>query len=157
MPDTTGKPVFLYVTYIAVPPQMVWEAITTSAFTTRFFFGRSVESDWKQGSPWTLRMPDGRPDVEGRVVVSEPPHRLHLTWRVVWIPEMADLPETLVTWEIEAVGEVSRLTVCEFHGGPMEEKYLEGGRKGWPMILSGLKTLLETGKALDLATPGAPG
>jgi uncharacterized protein YndB with AHSA1/START domain len=152
----TDKPGFVYVTYIAAPAEKVWEAITASAFTTRYFFGRSIESDWKAGSPWRLVKPDGESDVEGKVLVAEPPHRLHVSWRVVWIPEMASLPETRVTWEIEPVGEVCRLTVSEFHGGPIPEQYLEGGRRGWPMILAGLKTLLETGKPLELPTPKAP-
>ncbi len=149
------KPGFVYVTYIAAPAEKIWEAITTSAFTMRYFFGRSIESDWRTGSPWRLIKPDGASDVEGTVLLAEPPHRLHVSWRVA-AEAMKDLPETKVTWEIEPVGEACRLTVCEFHGGPIPEQYLEGGRRGWPMILAGLKTLLETGKPLQLPTPQPP-
>lgn len=151
-----AKPGFVYVTYIAASAEKVWEAITASAFTTRYFFGRSIESDWKTGSPWRLVKPDGQIDVEGEILLAEPPHRLHVSWRVVWVEAMKDLPETKVTWEIEPVGDACRLTVSEFHSGPVPEQFLEGGRRGWPMILAGLKTLLETGKPLDLPTPGPP-
>lgn len=145
----------VYVIYIAAAPEAVWEALTSSAFTTRYFFGRSVESDWQTGSPWLLRKPDGSVDVEGVVRDSAPPRKLVLTWRVAWMP---DLPPCVVTYEIEpaAGGGAVRLTMTESNPTPIPARLLEGGRKGWPLILSGLKTLLETGRALDIAVPAPP-
>lgn len=152
--DLTGEST-IYVIYIAAAPGKVWDALTSSEFTTRYFFGRSVESDWKQGSPWVLRMPDGRIDVKGEVRESDPPRRLVVTWNVDWIEPRP--PECIVSYDIEDVGGgVVRLTMTEAHPTPIPRAWLEGGRKGWPMILSGLKSLLETGKALSMPVPQPP-
>jgi len=145
----------VYVIYIAAAPEKVWEALTSSEFTTKYFFGRSVESEWKQGSPWILRMPDGRVDVKGEVRESDPPRKLMVTWNVDWLEPK--LPECIVSYEIEPVGEnLVRLTMTEAHPTPIPAHLLEGGRKGWPMILSGLKSLLETGRALAIPVPRPP-
>jgi uncharacterized protein YndB with AHSA1/START domain len=145
----------VYITYIAATPERVWAALTASAFTTRYFFGRSVESDWKKGSPWLLRKPDGAVDVRGEVIESDPPRRLKVSWNIDW--SETKLPECFVTYDIEALGEkLVRLTMTEAHPTPIPAELLEGGRTGWPMILSGLKSLLETGTALDIPVPKPP-
>ena len=145
----------IYTIYIAASAEQVWKGLTESGFTTRYFFGRSVESDWSRGSPWLLRMPDGRIDVEGTVRTSEPPHRLELSWNVAWLTPK--LPECFVTYTIEAAGDgVTRLTMTETHPTPIPAALLEGGRQGWPMILSGLKSVLETGTGLKIAVPKPP-
>lgn len=146
----------VYVTYIAATPERVWEALTSAEYTARYFFGRRIESDWKEGSAWTLWMPDGRADVSGRVLRADPPRLLSVSWRVEWIPELRDLPESIVTYTLEPLGDVVRLTMEEAHPTPIPEELLEGGRQGWPMILSALKTLLETGRPLQLAVPEPP-
>lgn len=69
---------------------------------------------------------------------------LSVTWHVEWLEEYRHLPENLVTFQLDPLGEVVRLTTTESHQEPMDEKILEGGRRGWPVILSGLKSLLET-------------
>jgi uncharacterized protein YndB with AHSA1/START domain len=95
--------------------------------------------------------------VTGEVRESDPPRQLVVSWRVTGMPEFKDLPESIVSYEIEAVGEsVVRLTMTEAHPTPIPAYLLAGGRKGWPMILSGLKSLLETGKPLVLSTPQPP-
>jgi len=149
-------PNFVYVIYIASTPEKVWDALTTSEFTTRFFFGHTVESDWQVGSPWLLRMPDGRVGVAGEVLEADRPRRLKLSWTVVWVEEMAGLPPTHITYDIEPVGEVVRLTMTQANDFEPKPEHLEGGRHGWPIILSGLKSLLETGKPLDMPTPKPP-
>jgi uncharacterized protein YndB with AHSA1/START domain len=147
----------IYVTYIASTPQKVWAALTSSEFTRQYFFGRAVESDWNTGSPWNLRKPDGSVDVRGIVRESDPPRKLVVSWLVDSRPEFKDLPEAIVSYEIESVGSaVVRLTMTESHPTPIPAYLLEGGRRGWPMILSGLKSLLETGKPLDIPVPQAP-
>ncbi len=146
----------VYVTYIAAAPQQVWAALTSSEFTTQYFFGRSVESDWKAGSPWILRKPDGTADVKGVVRESSPPDKLALSWNVD-TPPFKDLPECVVTYMIELVGDqVVRLMMTEEHPTPIPAYLLEGGRRGWPMILSGLKSLLETGRPLNIPVPQSP-
>lgn len=145
----------VYVIYIAATAEKVWEALTSSAFTTQYFFGRSIESDWTVGASWKLRKPDGNNDVSGRVITSDPPRKLEISWNVDWVEPK--LPECFVTYEIETVGDaLVRLTMTEAHPTPIEAHLLEGGRKGWPMILSGLKSLLETGRALPIPTPQPP-
>ncbi len=154
MNDLTNEST-VYVTYIASTPEKVWAALTSSEFTARYFFGRSVESDWTEGSPWVLRMPDGRVDVKGVVREARRPNKLSVTWNVDWIEPKP--PECFVTYEIEDTGNgVVRLTMIEEHPTAIPRAWLEGGRKGWPMILSGLKSLLETGQPLGLPTPMPP-
>ena len=158
MPDmnlTTESTV--YALYVGAAPAKVWEALTSSEFTPKYFFGRRAESEWTAGSAWLLRRPDGAVDVEGVVRESDPPRRLVLTWRAVGMVAMKELPVAVVTYEIEPVGdEAVRLTMTEAHPTPIPAFLLEGGRRGWPMILSGLKTLLETGRPLELQTPEPP-
>jgi uncharacterized protein YndB with AHSA1/START domain len=145
------KPSFVYVIYIAAPAEKVWRALTQGEFTRQYFFGRRMQSEWKVGANWALMMEDGRVDSGGKVRECEPPRRLAISWRVEWLEEFRKLPEAVVTFDIEPVGEAMRLTVSQFHPQPIDEKYLEGGRQGWPAILSGLKSLLETGKPLKIA------
>jgi uncharacterized protein YndB with AHSA1/START domain len=147
----------IYVTYIAAAPDKVWAALTQSEFTTQYFFGRSIESDWERGSTWLLRMPDRRVDVRGEVRESDPPRRLVVSWIVEWNEALRKLPESIITYEIEPVGNgVVRLTMTEAHPTPIPAYLLEGGRRGWPMVLSGLKSLVETGKPLDIPVPPQP-
>ncbi len=93
-------------------------------------------------------MEDGRIDSYGYVLESDPPKRFAITWRVEWLADFRQLPESQVTFQIDKLGNVVRLTVSEFHHPNLNDKYVDGGRKGWPIILSGLKSLLETGQSL---------
>ncbi|HVY57002.1 MAG TPA: SRPBCC family protein [Xanthobacteraceae bacterium] len=141
----------VYVIYIADTPEKVWLALTDPAFTGQYFFGRAVEIEPHAGGRFALRLPDGRIDVTGAVVEWTPPRRLAVTWTVDGVPEMRDLPACLVTYAIEPAGESVRLTMTEAHQWDVPDGLLAGGRAGWPAILSSLKSLLETGKALAIA------
>src|SRR5258708_35553214 len=108
----------VYVTYIATTPEKLWAALTSSEFTRQYFFNRTVESDWKKGSPWILRMPDGRVDVKGEVRESDPPRRLVVSWNVDWIEPKP--PGCFVTYEIEPVAaNLLRLTMTATHPSPL--------------------------------------
>ena len=158
MTDTAKfKPKTVYVTYIAATRERVWQALTDPDFTRQYFVGRTIEIEPKAGGNFILRMPDGRVDVKGKVVEWSPPRRLAVTWTVDWIPEMRDLPACLVTYDIEQAGEAVRLTMTEAHQWDVPDALLEGGRSGWPAILSSLKSVLETGcpLALKLEPPKA--
>ena len=144
----TEKPSSVFVTHIVTTPEKLWEALTNGGVTKEYFFGRRMESDWTVGSPWKLVMEDDRIDCQGKVLESHPPRYLALTWHVEWMEELRRLPEAVVTFQIDPLGDVARLTVSEFHPDGIDPKYVEGGRRGWPIILSGLKTLLETGHSL---------
>lgn len=147
----------VYVTYIATTPEKCWEAVTTSAFTKLYFFGRSIESDWRIGGDIVYRTPDGTVDVQGKILECDPPHYVRFTWHVEMIPELSHLPDSIVSYRIERAGEnVVRFTMTEEHPAPLDERLLEGGRWGWPLILSGLKSVLETGKMFKADPPGPP-
>ncbi len=144
----TEQPSSVFVIYIATTPERVWESLTNGKVTKQFFFGRHMQSDWKVGSPFKLLMEDRRIDTQGKVLECDPPRRLAVTWHVEWMEEFRHLPEAIVRYQIDPLGDVVRLTVCEFHPDGIDPKCIEGGRRGWPIILSGLKTLLETGRPL---------
>jgi len=141
-------PKTVYVTYIAAAPEKVWAALTEAEFTQRYFFGYAVEIDLRVGGSFILRMQDGRVGVAGKVVECDPPRRLSVTWRVESSEDMRKLPECLVTYEIDALGDAVRLTMSESHQWDVPDEILSGGRMGWPLILSSLKSFLETGKPI---------
>ncbi len=158
---TMIKPQFVYVTYIKTTPEKLWQALTDSSFTRRYW-GVELESDWKVGSPvLTQAVPGGQlRDLEQVVLESDPPRRLSYSWHN-YQPEHAEMfdwtdevfaelvkeKRSKVTFEIEPVGSMVKLTVIHDDFGP-DSEMLKGVSEGWPAILSGLKTLLETGEPL---------
>ena len=142
-------PDVVYNIFIRTTPQKVWDALTQSAFTTQYFFGRTVESDWKKGSSWKLLFPDGRTDVEGVVLESDARRLLKVTWRVNWLDE-PKLGHALITYEIQQHGEIVQLTMTQHIESAIPRKYIKAGQMGWGAIFSSLKSMLETGKALDI-------
>lgn len=144
------KPKTVYVTYIASTPEKVWDALTRPEFTTQYFAGFAVDVEPKQGGAFFLRYPDGRVHISGRVIEWAPPRRFSCTWLIEGMPDFQGLPESLVTYEIEQAGGAVKLTMTEAHFWAVPDEVLAGGRSGWPAILSSLKSVLETGKALDI-------
>lgn len=141
------KPLTVYTIYIASTPDKVWEALTSAAFSKQYFFGNAVEVEPRLGGAFIVRTPDGALHISGEVLAYDPPRKLSVTFNVNW-PELVEkLGPTLVTYEIEQVGDAVRLTMSEGHDRPLSDDILSGGRTGWPVILSGLKSLLETGEA----------
>ena len=139
---------FVYVTYIRTTPARLWEALLKPEFTRQYWFGVALDSDWKVGSSWKMTHPDGTVTDAGEVLESDPPNRLVLKWRNEF-PEMKPEGYTRCTFEICEAGEQTKLQVV--HEIDMDNsKTIASVTNGWPMVLSGLKTLLETGKALDL-------
>jgi len=137
--------------YIRTTPERLWEAITDPIIRTKYQFGASVESDWTVGSRYRLGHPAGaRPLIEGENLVVERPSRLVQTMHALWGPDADRAGTSRVTWEIEPVGDSCRLTVVHDQLPADAPAELYGG---WPMILSGLKTWLETGQILT--TPGS--
>ncbi len=146
--DAQFKPNTVYVIYIASTPEKVWAALTSPDFTRQYFFGHAIEIEPRKSGRFLLRTPDGREHITGRVIEWDPPRRLSVTWSVESMPEFRQLPECLVTYDIERSGESVRLTLTEAHSWDIPEALLSGGRAGWPAILSSLKSVLETGKPL---------
>jgi uncharacterized protein YndB with AHSA1/START domain len=155
MSEPRFVPKTVYVIYIASTPEKVWEALTSAEFTRQYFSGRSVEMEPKVGGSFVMRMPDGRFDIKGRVVEWDPPRRLSATWEVDFA-EFRELPACLVTYDIEPMGESVKLTMTEAHQWAVPDAILAGGRQGWPLILSGLKSVIETGKPITVSVKMRP-
>jgi uncharacterized protein YndB with AHSA1/START domain len=137
--------------YIRTSPERLWEAITDPAIRAKYHFGAGIESDWTPGSQYALTHSgaDG-PLVEGENLIVDPPRRLVQTMHILWSEEAEREGTSRVTWEIQPVGDSCRLTVIHDQLSDTAPEEIYGG---WPMILSGLKTWLETG--LPLTTPGS--
>ena len=144
------KQMTVYTIYIASTPEKVWEALTRSEFSRKYFFGNSVEVDLRVGGAYIMRTPDGAPHISGEVIECVAPRKLTVTFNVNWPELIEKLGPTLVTYEIEEAGEAVRLTMTESHDRTLDDDILSGGRQGWPAILSSLKSLLETGKVLSI-------
>ncbi|MCK1362688.1 SRPBCC family protein [Bradyrhizobium sp. 199] len=141
------KPLTVYTIYIASTPEKVWEALTSAEFSREYFSGFAVEMESKLGGKLIVRAPDGSEHISGEVFEYDPPKKLTVTWNVNWPDLVEKLGTTLVTYEIEPAGEAVRLTMSQRHDRELNDDILSGGRTGWPAILSGLKSLLEMGKA----------
>ncbi len=137
--------------YIKTTPERLWQAITDDAQRRTYWFGVGVSSDWTPGSHYTASHPAApSPIFEGENLEVDPPRRLVQTYRATWDKATADEGTSRVTWEIEPVGDSCRLTVVHDN---LREDASEAIYGGWPQVLSGLKTLLETGQSLT--TPGS--
>ena len=139
---------FVYVTYIRTTPEKLWKALIDPEFTRRFWNETWQDCEWKPGATWRLMIPDGRVADAGEVVEIEPQRRLALRWRNEFMPELREEGYSRMTYEIEKKGESVKLTVIhEMERGG--SKLIDAVSWGWPMILSSLKSLLETGEALE--------
>jgi uncharacterized protein YndB with AHSA1/START domain len=140
----------VYRVYIKATPEAIWEAITSPEFTVKYFHGSAVVSTWEPGASFNGYSADrSQLWVDGEVVAAEPPKRLQHTWRALYDSETATEPFSRVTWEIEPQESgYCLLTVVhdQLEDAPKTAASVSG--TGWTMVLSGLKTLLETGEPL---------
>jgi uncharacterized protein YndB with AHSA1/START domain/DNA-binding transcriptional ArsR family regulator len=145
-PPMTVAPRHVYEIYIRTTPERLWRAITDPADTRRYYFGTEVQSDWKVGSR-LVYLDGGQVTLDCKILEIEPGHRLVHSFTMAYDPEMASERPSRVTWEIEKLGNACRLTLVhdEFDG---ETKTYREVEHGWAHILSGLKTLIETGRPL---------
>jgi uncharacterized protein YndB with AHSA1/START domain len=141
------KPNVVHVSFVASTPQQVWDLMMDADASPDWYSDNRMEVGAAAGDDFRVLRPDGSIDVDGKILAFEPPARL----RVSWI--MPDLPQSPRDDEVEFLIEdkgngVVRLAVQEFHGDGPPAQWIEAGREGWSLILSSLKTLLETGKPL---------
>ena len=164
MTDTTTRTTQMYRVYIRATPEAIWEAITSPEWNAKYGYPGRNEYDLRPGGKFRVVMPDemvtamGVPEigVDGEVTEADPPHRLVQTWRFLFAPDQEAEGFHEVTWDIHPEhGGVTRLTVThDVTDAPLAAAMLEGsadlgeGGGGWAWILSGLKTLLETGGGL---------
>jgi DNA-binding transcriptional ArsR family regulator len=137
--------------YIKTTPERLWEAIVDEELRRKYSFGVGVQSEWTPGSSYRAFHPGaGIAISEGENLEVDPPRRLVQSMTALWSEDVEAEGTSRVTWEIEPVGDSCRLTVThdQLREGANDELF-----GGWPMILSGLKTLLETGELLT--TPGS--
>jgi len=146
-----GKSEFSYVTYIAVKPQQLWNALTSRRFTPKYFFGRKVESDWEVGSSITFWTPEGEKDVYGEILALEPGKLLSYTFKHPLDTAKRKNPSQ-VKIELTPMGGAVKLKLTHkdltAQDLGTDSENFTGVNNGWPAILSALKTLLETGDSL---------
>jgi uncharacterized protein YndB with AHSA1/START domain len=146
MTTMTAQTTQVYQLFIKAAPEAIWEAITKPEFTQKYFHGARISIDPEH---YLSRGPDGAVWGDTDVTEFDPPRRLVHGWRSLYAAEMADEAESRVTWEIAPQdGGYALLTVThdQLEGAPKTAESVSGA--GWMMVLSGLKTLLETGKPL---------
>jgi uncharacterized protein YndB with AHSA1/START domain len=149
MTTMTQTTVQMYAVFIKASPEAIWDAITKAEFTSKYFYGANVDSTLEVGSPFLGWSPDREQLwTDGEVLDADKPRRLSYTWRALYDEETAKEEPSRVTWELEPQdGGVTKLTVVHdrLEAAPKTAENVAGG---WAFILSGLKTLLETGEPL---------
>ncbi|MHC5537922.1 SRPBCC family protein [Singulisphaera rosea] len=139
---------FVYVTYIRTTAEKLWGALLDPEFTRQYWVATWQDCEWTPGASWTLMLPDGRVADRGEVVEIVPHRKLVLSWRNHLREELNQEGVSRLTYELETQGENVKLTVVHVMDRP-ESKFIEAVSNGWPMILSSLKSLLETGESLE--------
>ena len=137
------KPDFVFATYIRTTPAKLWDALTNPEMTRQYYYKTRVMTDLKPGGKFAYAGDDGAIVLDGEIIEIVPERKLVTTFKATWAPEGEP---TRVMFEIEPIGDACKLTMTHFD----YEKSKAGVEMGWPMIVAGLKTLLETGKPLNL-------
>jgi len=134
----------VYVSYIRTPPAKLWQALTTPEIIRQYRFGMSVESEWTVGSAWRMYA-DGRLMDSGEILESVPEKRLVLSWICEWNPEFKSEGSSRCVFEIDPTEIAAKLTLTHSIERP-DSSFIAAVTDGWPMVLSNLKSLLETGE-----------
>ena len=144
----------VYELFIQTSAEKLWQSLTDGSVTPLYFFGTKVLSSFKKGEPIRYEMPDGTAAVDGTIVECEPQKRLIHTWKIQYDPTLAD-ETSLVEWQIEPRGKACKvIAIHDFARAPKSARHLGAGQDGWNVVLSGLKTYLETGRPLELPPAG---
>jgi uncharacterized protein YndB with AHSA1/START domain len=135
---------FVYVTFIRTTPAKLWQALTDPKFIHEYWFGSTVDSAWQKGAPWTLKRPDGQIDTTGEILDIDPPRRVVIRWQHERAPELAAEGPSRCTIELEPKGNAVKLTISH-EIDRSSSKLINSVSGGWPLVVSNLKSLLETG------------
>ncbi|HEX6866042.1 MAG TPA: SRPBCC family protein [Caulobacteraceae bacterium] len=140
------QPDYVHVIYIRADPQRIWEALTSPDETEKFWFGERCQADWSQGAQMRFANADNSRGFFGEVLETDPPKRLVFTFRHNSAAEHPEGP-SVVTYELEEADGRTKLTVthARFHEDGELRRSISGG---WPLVLSSLKSYLETGEPL---------
>lgn len=147
------KSEFVYVTYIRTTREKLWKALTDPELIRQYFVCATQESEWKPGASWRMLKADGTVTDIGEILAMEPQRRLVLRWKNQFRPELEAEGDSRMTYEIEEESGKVKLTVLH-EIGVARSKLIEAVSGGWPYILSSLKSLLETGEALEGSRKG---
>ena len=142
------KPAIVYTIYIASTPEKVWAGADIGGIQPKIFLGQCRRGRSESRRRLYRAHAGWRGAHLGEVIECDPLRKLTVTFNVNWPALIEKLGPTLVTYEIEPVGDVVKLTLIQSHDRPISDDILSGGRAGWPAILSSLKSLLETGSAM---------
>ena len=138
------KSQFVYVSYIKTTPETLWQALTTPQLMKQYWIGMNTESDWRVGSAWSMRFQDGRVADVGEIVEFIASKRMVIKWRNEWSPELKDEGFSRCALELEQTDGCVKLTVT--HGiDVLNSKFIKSVSGAWPICISNLKSLLETG------------
>jgi uncharacterized protein YndB with AHSA1/START domain len=140
------KPEFIYISYIETTPEKLWEALTSSEFTRLYWWDTSVVSDWTVGSPFSLVLNGKTTDI-GEILDADRPRRLSYTFRHILNEAARKERPSRVTFVLEQYGKLVKLTLTH-EDFAANSVVIDGISKGWPAIMSSLKSLLESGSAL---------
>jgi uncharacterized protein YndB with AHSA1/START domain len=136
---------FVYVTYIRTKPESLWHALTTTEFMKAYLFGFTFDTSWQKGASWQMVQPSGTVTDAGEIIAIDPPKRLELSWAHQMNAEAKAEGYGRCIFEVEPSGEASKLTVT--HTMPIaNSETIAMISEGWPLILSNLKSLIETTK-----------
>lgn len=138
---------FVYVTYIRAPMATIFDALRLPEFTKRYWVGCTQASDWKPGAPWAIYAPDGRKFDDGEILEIDPPQKLVLSWRHLNAPDVMAEGFSRLTYELVQEGSVVKLALTH-EIGVENSKLIDAVSGGWPSVMAGLKTLLETGEPI---------
>lgn len=143
MPSSTYE----YVAYIRATPDQLWSALTNTELTKHYWFGMRLESRWTAGSSWRMLFPDGKVCDAGEIVDAVPKRRLAIRWQNQCKPELTAEGPSLCTMKLEPNGEAIKLTLI--HSMERERsQFIATASSFWPMVISNLKSFLETGSAV---------
>lgn len=145
------KPQSVYVVAIAKSPEEVWQGLTSPEFTKLYWHRTEVQSDFKVGSPIRFMLESGEVGCEGEILSAKHPSELVFTWQFPNNSETKDEPPSRVSFRLEPISGGTKLTMIHDQF-PADSKMLPMIHEGWPLVLSGLKTSLESGRAVDFTT-----
>ncbi len=144
---------FVYVTVIRTTPEKLWAALTDAKLIRQYWFDAIVECDWKKGSPWRKAREDGSLTDSGEILEIDPPRRMVIRWQAERKPEFKAEGPSRWTLALEPMHRAVKLTSTHEIERP-ESKFIAALSEGWPLVLSNLKSLLETGEVAMTTYPG---
>ncbi len=145
--EVMGAPDHIYKAYINGSQGDVWEAITNPDLTEQYFYGTRVASDWEVGGSMNYYYANGDLAADGAIIAIDAPNRIEFTFHARWDPELVTEGPVREIWSLAEINGMTELTV-ELFDSPVGSKTLEDFANGFPYIVSGLKSLVETGKGL---------